>query len=438
MATKPRQAPVSAAEAKRRVQAVNRALKAGYPRYGTKLRPSATTAAAESLGLARESLRQSLEGIKMTLRLVPDWSLEQARKAADIPEAVNDRRQIDQIAGLRKQVRDLERELAARQDLRQELFGLAAQPIEPPSWTINPCAPSAPGMPILLTSDFQWGEVIRPSELDGINAFNVKIAQQRYKTLIQKTIDLSLAHMGKPKYPGIIYLRGGDAVSGDIHDELRETNELSSVPAVKSLVEAETAGLEALASKFGYVRVISVPGNHGRSTLKPRGKRAWESNYDTMSAWMLEREFKNDKRFSFYTPESGDAIFSVYGWQYLLTHGDKIGSRGGEGFIGPAATIARGMKKLIDYYASFGQTIDTIFVGHFHQSMELSWGFCNGSLPGYSEFAKLHRMKPEQAKQWLLFSHPKYGLTARWPILLSEKMRRDVPVSELAEKGRAA
>jgi hypothetical protein len=419
-------------EMQRRIAAVNAALKAGHPRKGVTNQPSAVSVAADALHMPRESLRQSMMLAETKYGIAPDWSLEKKPAPVGNIQAVDNRRQQDLIASLRKQVRDMERELAQRQDLRRELFGLSEQSIEPPSWTIKPCAPGAPGMPMLFTSDFQWGEVIRPGELDGVNAFNVKIAQARYKLLIEKTVDLALAHMGKPKYPGIIYLRGGDAVSGDIHEELRETNELSSIPAVKSLVEAEAAGIETLAGKFGYVRVVSVPGNHGRATMKPRGKRAFEANYDTMSAWMLEREFKSDKRVTFLTPESGDAIFSVYGWKYLLTHGDKIGSRGGEGFIGPAATIARGMKKLIDYYASFGQTIDTIFVGHFHQSMELPWGFCNGSLPGYSEYAKMHRMKPEPSKQWLLFSHPKYGLTARWPILLSERMKRDVPVNDLA------
>ena len=38
----------------------------------------------------------------------------------------------------------------------------------------------------------------------------------------------------------------GDEVSGDIHQELRETNELSAIPAVRSLVAAETWGIRAV------------------------------------------------------------------------------------------------------------------------------------------------------------------------------------------------
>ena len=427
-------------EAKRRIAAINEALKAGYPRVSSGRNPSALAAAADSLGLPRQTVSSSLKIIERLHKITPDWGLEVQARGVDkiAPRAAADgQRQKDKIDELQRALKKAHREIAAAEDLRRAVLGAVEQQIEPPEWLLKPCAPGAPGMPMLLASDFQWGETIRPSELDGMNEFNVAVAQKRYKLLIQKTIDLSLSHMGKPKYPGIIYMRGGDMVSGDIHIELKETNELSSIPAVKSLVEAESAGISQLAEKFGRVHVLSVPGNHGRTTLKPQAKRATESNYDTLSAWMLEREFKGDKRITFITPDSGDIVFSVYGWRYLLTHGDKIGSSGGQGFIGPAATIARGMKKLVDYYASVGQIIDSIFLGHFHTSLELEWGFSNGSLPGYGEFAKMHRMKPSLPKQWLVFSHPDYGITARWPILLERQMKRTVPVDDLARPGRS-
>jgi hypothetical protein len=90
------------------------------------------------------------------------------------------------------------------------------------------------------------------------------------------------------------------------------------------------------------------------------------------------------------------------------------------------------MKKLVDYYAAMGQTIDSIFIGHFHNRIELPWGFCNGCLPGYSEYAKMHRMTPGRPEQWLFFSHPHHGITVRWPIILDGKLRRTVPVDDLS------
>lgn len=334
-------------------------------------------------------------------------------------------REMDKVVELRRQLAQAQREANAADDLRRSVFELAEQPIDPPRWTFEPAksVDSTPGIPVLFASDFQWGEVIKANELDGINAFNNKVASARYKRLIERTIDLCFAHMVNPKYPGILYLRGGDMVSGDIHQELRETNDLQSIPAAIDLIEHEAAGIRALAERFGKVWVISVPGNHGRTTIKPHAKQYVETNYDYLIAVMLEREFRSDSRVQFMTPMSGDARFKVYDWAFVLTHGDRIGSSGGQGFIGPAATITRGMKKLVDYYAALRQHVDYCLVGHFHTAMELEYGFANGSLPGYSEYAKTFRARPQPPTQWLLFVHPRNGITARWKILLDGQAR---------------
>lgn len=322
--------------------------------------------------------------------------------------------------------RDANKELARLENLRTHVFKLAEVDLAPPKWgTAVPRSFNAPGIPLLFFSDAQWGEVINPREIDGINAYNERIAQERYKLLIDKTIDLASRHMVNPRYPGIYYVRGGDMVSGDIHDELVRTNDLTSLSQVRSLVEAEIAGITRLADVFGRVHVISVPGNHGRQTVKPHAKRYAELNYDTLSAWMIEMWFKgrNDSRVTFSTPYSGDHLFHIYGYLFLATHGDRIGSRGGGGFIGPSITVARGHKKLLDYYARLGKIIDYTLIGHFHTRMELNNMFVNGCLPGASEYGRDNRFEPAAPEQWLLFVHPHHGVTARWPIHLAPKPR---------------
>jgi hypothetical protein len=316
--------------------------------------------------------------------------------------------------------------------IREAVFGLTAQKNEPPAWTIERSeANGAPHIPVLVTSDFQWGEVIDEANMDGLNRFDIAVAEQRYRLLIDRTIDIAKEHLPKNRYDGIIYLRLGDQVSGDIHEELRETNQLSAIPAVRSIVASETQGLRALADAFGKVHVISVPGNHGRTQKKPPYKRASE-NYDTLSAWWLESSLGSDARFSWHTPDSTDAVFDMHGRLYLATHGDRIGSSGGQGFIGPAATIMRGMKKTMDEYARRGTALSKMFVGHFHTAYDLGYGWSNGSLPGYSEFARGNRMTPEPPTQWLIFFHPRYGATSQWKILLDQEPRPATPVTPFA------
>jgi hypothetical protein len=348
------------------------------------------------------------------------------RRAADESQEKFNNREVQRLRDQAKQhadeTRKLRRELNNAEDFRKAVFGLVEQPITPPAWTIDTRgADRHPGVPILFASDFQWGETIKGNELDGLNEFNSDIASRRYKLLINKTAELCTQHMVNPKYPGIIYLRGGDMISGEIHADLRESNDKQAHAQVKDLVEHEAWGIEQLLKTFGRVHVISVPGNHGRITVKPQSKGYAERNFDTLSAWWLESLFKNEKRVQFRTPLSGDAIFPVYGFDFLLTHGDRIGSRGGEGFIGAVATITRGMKKVIDYYASIGQIIYKQFIGHFHERLETRYGFANGSLPGISEYARDIRAAVSAPEQWLVFCHARYGVTARWPILLEPR-----------------
>ena len=228
-------------------------------------------------------------------------------------------------------------------------------------------------------------------------------------------------------YPGIFYLRGGDAISGRIHDELCETNSVDSVPAVMELCALECWGIEQLEKKFGKVHVISIGGNHGRMTVKPRHKRYLQTNLELLIAWGIEKHFVGNSNVTFDTPISGDAYFQIFGWNILMQHGDRMGSRGGAGFVGPAATIARGHKKLIRQYADKGLIVHCVLTGHLHCPLELEDGFANGSLAGYSEFAQTLRAKVGPPVQWLLFFHPENFITARWKIQLEKPMPVHTP-----------
>lgn len=319
---------------------------------------------------------------------------------------------------LAAEVSGLRRDLHKAERLREGLFRLTRPRLSVPSWAVSAARrDSADHVPVLFSGDFHWGESISGSRIGGINEYGVAIAEKRYRRMIERTVDISLAHLPKNRYPGIVLLRLGDMISGEIHPDFSETNELHAIPAVRSLVASESWGIKTLAERFGRVHVVSVPGNHGRTTRKPQSKRGSDS-FDTLSAWWLESRFADDDHVTFQTPESGDALITIMGRRYLVTHGDKIGSRGGEGLVGPEATIVRGMKRVHDQYAKLGQPLAGVFVGHFHVAREFGLGWSNGSVCGYSEYARDGRMTPEPPEQWLIFFHPKYGATSRWKVRL--------------------
>jgi hypothetical protein len=99
------------------------------------------------------------------------------------------------------------------------------------------------------------------------------------------------------------------------------------------------------------IRVYSVPGNHGRMTIKPQSKGRSAGSLDLLAMDFAEATTRGArlKDVTFYKAISPDCYFSTYGWHWLLTHGDAMGGRGGgTGFIGPMATIIKGHRKLVD------------------------------------------------------------------------------------------
>lgn len=305
------------------------------------------------------------------------------------------------------------RRATAAEDIRTSIFGLTAERLEPVSFQPEKnLGHSSAETVIVNLSDWQWGEVVDIAAMDGINSYSPQIAARRAERCFQAILDLMTKHWSGPPPARLILILGGDMVSGDIHLELTRTNALSAIPAVRDCVTYLRAGVSLLLDNLECpIDIISLPGNHGRSTLKNESKLLAETSYDTLVADFLEMEFRHESRITFYTPVSGDARFSVYGWHFLATHGHNIGARGGMGFVGPAATAARGFKRLIADYAGRGVHIDVIIIGHFHTALALEEGFVNSSLVGPSEYSRDGRFRPRPATQLFLAVHPRRGVS---------------------------
>ncbi len=367
----------------------------------------------------------------------PAPAAEVAEDGADLasPAMKENRRLRADLARSKKQLKAALARADAAEEVRESIFRLRAMPIEPPVWKpSNPAVAGATQLtPIIFGSDYQCGEVVRIEQMDGMNEYNMDIFAERYQTLVDNTIDLAQHHVGHAEFDRAIYARGGDMISGSIHEELAETNDLSAVPAIQWLCRHEREGIRRWADFFGRLHVISIPGNHGRVTAKPRSNSYVGTNFETLLSLWLQSEFRDDDRITWQTPHSGDAYFDVQGWKFLLAHGDRMGSRGGTGFIGSSATIARGHQKLFQNWAATGRPLDYVLTGHLHTSVKLPFGrgsFGNGSIVGYNPFARDHQMTPDAAKQWQLFVHQRRGVSAMYEVQLSpHPIRVETPPS---------
>ena len=357
-----------------------------------------------------------------------------AERLSDATEAV--RKLLLEKTDLKKTIKQLQREEDTAEKIREEIWSIAEHNPEPPEWlTRIKGALGKRGCPITICSDIHYSETIKKDQVNGVNEFNSDIAANRLRRYFDNVEDLSFNHMGRAetKYPGIILCFGGDMIGGDIHEELAESNDRTSHQAVNDLTDLLAAGIEQMASAFGRVYVPCVVGNHGRSTKKMRMKNRVFHNYDWSIYCNLARYFKRDKHIRIDVPNSADAFFTSYGTRYMLTHGDSLGVKGGDGIIGAIGPIMRGSIKVGTQMMQIGQDFDQLVICHWHQMLWLPRVIVNNALKGYDEYASLQLRAPySRPSQALWFNHPEHGITARWEIFLEGKetaAERDVWVS---------
>jgi hypothetical protein len=319
------------------------------------------------------------------------------------------------ILVLERQNKEMQRLAHKAGTVRQAVLGLSASMPEPPTLIRSTSQQSNAEAIVLMATDWQWGETVDLHAMDQVNSYSVAIARRRAERFFKTALELSTTYWTGPPPQRLILVLGGDLISGEIHEELAKTNELLSLPALKDVVGSIIGGINLLLDKLGCpIDVIVIPGNHGRTTRRPEHKLYALTNYDNLAGDFIELYYQSSKRKlrpRFYTPASGDALVSLYGWNFLITHGDRMGSRGGTGFGGPIYTIARGFKRLTQDYAARKIQLDYIVCGHFHSSYKLDEGYASASLVGPSEFSRDWRMVPHPASQLFLSVHPKRGVT---------------------------
>lgn len=215
---------------------------------------------------------------------------------------------------------------------------------------------------VLHISDWHIGEV---DNIGGFNQFNYNIACERVKTLTNKVLSWTKMHRSMYKVDELVILATGDMISGEIHDELRRTNEF---PAPEQCVKAAmliSKMVNELSSSFKKVRVeYIVHDNHSRTTKKIEfapGTNSYNYIVGTMAKIMLRDN--NTVEFNIY-PEIQQVV-QVEGLRYLITHGNSI--RGGFAGI-PYYGMNRklGAEALIRMNMPEEWHFNRIVMGHYH------------------------------------------------------------------------
>ena len=332
-----------------------------------------------------------------------------------------------------RKVKDLERQLKVARDSSAADLAMA-QLIQTmsDSFKIKPNGPqmkfdrtksskkeALAGIPTLMLSDWHWGEVVDPDQIEGLNEFNLEIANRRADRTFLTSLELLHQRQAGQTYDGMAVLLGGDMFSGNIHEELRITNDAPIHDCLLSLAEKLTGGICELAKNFPWIYVGGVVGNHGRIDRKPTAKFAVKDNYDwllyNMVAMLVRGRLGDKCNVQFDISDALDLPFNLYNTKYLLTHGDQIGGGGGLGGFWPAM-MKVAHRKQQRAVKSGGAGFDYMVCGHFHKYGNVANCIVNGSLKGYDEWVYKMNFEWERAQQALWVTHPEYGITGHLPV----------------------
>lgn len=270
-------------------------------------------------------------------------------------------------------------------------------------------------------SDLHAAEKVDLEQMNGINEYDWQVMMRRH----DKIIAAILSFKEKLAYPvpRLQIAALGDMVTGNIHEELRETNEMTIMECALQLGHDGAEFIEALIPHFETIDVDGVVGNHGRNKVKPTAKNAHD-NYDWMVYNILKIRLAKYPSVRVTVPKSAFHPVKMCGrWQSLLFHGDGIRST----MPGvPWGGVARRVRELERQFEPVIGPIHHFHCGHFHQWSVTDGGrvIVNGSVKGPDEYSIKQFGGGCEATQLLHIFHPTRGMVATHPLRLSDEPER--------------
>jgi len=256
-------------------------------------------------------------------------------------------------------------------------------------------------------TDWHIGEVIEANEVDDFNAYNLDIAKERMAAFVSKAMDIVSIQRASYTIPELVVLCTADFISGDIHDELKVTNEF---PVPCQIVEAGSllgSTIMSMAPHFERVRVeFIVPDNHSRLTKKIQFKQSGLNSYNYVVGFIANRLVSNQPNVAFNTYAAHQQVVQVQNMRYLCQHGHGIKGTWGIPFYGIERVASQAAKARINRPDS--KKFHKLLIGHFHAPLRQSWWQVGGSLSGTSELDHANNRYSGPC-QTLWFVHPKHG-----------------------------
>lgn len=224
---------------------------------------------------------------------------------------------------------------------------------------------------VLVLSDEHADHEIHPDQTLGIERYNFDVFRARGQRLVEVIEGFVRHHLPRYDFERLLILKLGDSIQGDIHDMKLRNSLGNSVRAALATGDVEAQMVERFLATFPRVDVLSVPGNHPRTTKIPQNEDPHDNLDFAVAATMRQRlaGYVDEGRVTVHAPRSWAAFVNVRGWDCFLSHGDEVRSYRGfpwYGFDRRDGRVKAMAQRAAELNHGISPRIDYMFHGHFH------------------------------------------------------------------------
>lgn len=162
------------------------------------------------------------------------------------------------IGQFAKTVAELESQLGIALSLGADASEFVPEPFNIPT------SDKAEAVAFAMASDWHAEETVLKASTNGLNEYNLDIANDRIEKFFTKLVRLTEIERNGAKIEDLVLWLGGDMMTGMIHEELAETNSLTPTEVILWLQRRILAGIETLRPHFRNIYIPTSYGNHGR------------------------------------------------------------------------------------------------------------------------------------------------------------------------------
>lgn len=322
---------------------------------------------------------------------------------------------------LKKQIYTLTRENKEYKKRQKFLSGIHIEEIESfDKFSITPDNRiKEEAIAISTLSDVHVEETVPKSVVNDLNEYNVEIAEKRVEKYFKRLMYMvNQARKSGYRIDNLVLAFLGDFITGYIHEELEESNQLTPSEASLLIQRLLMKGLKFLSEsgKFKKIIVPCLPGNHGRTTKRKRYITGYKNSYEWLMYNNIRDVFKQIGGYNnleFIVAESEFIYLNLFDKMNKFSHGDHFNYQGGIGGLEVP------LKKWVLRENSVIKT-DMSWIAHWHQYIVLNKVRVNGSLIGYNSYARTFGFEPEPPKMQFQLLDKKRGFTLNNPIILTD------------------